>query len=132
VRAEVPSAGDAIFNAARRPGRKPLTIKALAVARPLHDPGHDRTRIGPHAKEHRMNWDRIQGNWKQLTGKVKEQWGKLTDDDIDRIAGKRDQLAGKLQESYGITKDEAEKQIDSFQNRYGDYDAASRDANVRH
>jgi len=80
-----------------------------------------------------MNWDRIQGNWKQLTGKVKEQWGKLTDDDIDRIGGKRDQLAGKLQESYGITKDEAERQIESFENSYGDYDAASsRDVNVRH
>jgi len=79
-----------------------------------------------------MNWDRIQGNWKQLTAKVKEQWGKLTDDDLDRIAGKRDQLAGQIQESYGITKDEAEKQIDSFADRYGDYDPASRDAGVRH
>ena len=69
-----------------------------------------------------MNWDRIEGNWKQLTGKVKEQWGKLTDDQIDMIAGKRDQLAGKIQESYGITKDEAEKQIDTFADSYGDYD----------
>ena len=57
-----------------------------------------------------MNWDRIEGNWKQFKGRVKEQWGKLTDDDIDVIAGKRDQLVGKIQESYGITKDEAEKQ----------------------
>ena len=57
-----------------------------------------------------MNWDRIEGNWKQLTGKIKEQWGRLTDDSLDIIAGKRDQLAGKLQESYGITKDEAERQ----------------------
>jgi uncharacterized protein YjbJ (UPF0337 family) len=102
------------------------------VAQRLHLDGTTRTRIGPHAKEQQMNWDRIQGNWKQLTGKVKEQWGKLTDDDIDRIGGKRDQLAGKLQESYGISKDEAEKQIDSFQSRYGDYDAAARDANIRH
>ena len=61
-----------------------------------------------------MDWDRIEGNWKQFTGKVKEQWGKLTDDDIDMIAGKRDQLVGRIQESYGITKDEAEKQVDSF------------------
>ena len=61
-----------------------------------------------------MNWDRIEGNWKQFTGRVKEQWGKLTDDDIDVIAGKRDQLVGKIQESYGITKDEAEKQVDRF------------------
>ena len=61
-----------------------------------------------------MNWDRIEGNWKQFKGKVKEQWGKLTDDDLDRIAGKRDQLVGKIQERYGIAKDEAEKQVDSW------------------
>ena len=61
-----------------------------------------------------MNWDRIEGNWKQFKGKVKEQWGKLTDDDIDVIAGKRDQLVGKIQEQYGITKDEAEKQVERF------------------
>jgi len=61
-----------------------------------------------------MNWDRIEGNWKQLKGKIKEQWGDLTDDDIDRIAGKRDQLSGRLQETYGIGKDEAERQIDSW------------------
>ena len=45
-----------------------------------------------------MNWDRIEGNWKQLTGKAKEQWGKMTDDDINVIAGKREQLSGKLQD----------------------------------
>jgi uncharacterized protein YjbJ (UPF0337 family) len=61
-----------------------------------------------------MNWDRIEGNWKQLKGKVVEQWGKLTDDDLDRIAGKREQLAGRLQQNYGIAKDEAERQIDDF------------------
>jgi len=49
-----------------------------------------------------MNWDQIAGNWTQFTGKVKEQWGKLTDDDLTAIAGKRDQLAGKLQERYGF------------------------------
>lgn len=61
-----------------------------------------------------MNWDRIEGNWKQLTGRAKVQWGKLTDDDLDVIAGRRDQLAGKLQERYGIAKEEAEKQIDTW------------------
>ena len=61
-----------------------------------------------------MNWDRIEGNWKQLTGKAKVQWGKLTDDDLDFIAGRREQLSGKLQERYGIAKDEAEKQIDTW------------------
>ncbi len=61
-----------------------------------------------------MNWDRIEGNWKQLTGKAKVQWGKLTDDDLDVIGGRRDQLAGKLQERYGIAKDAADKQIDAW------------------
>ena len=69
-----------------------------------------------------MNWDRIEGNWKQLKGKAKVQWGKLTDDDFDVIAGKRDQLIGKIQESYGITKDEAEKQVDLFGNGFRDDD----------
>ena len=58
-----------------------------------------------------MNWDRIKGNWKQLKGQAKEQWGKLTDDDFDVIDGRREQLAGKIQERYGIAKDVAEKQV---------------------
>ncbi|MDP1788943.1 MAG: CsbD family protein [Methylibium sp.] len=62
-----------------------------------------------------MNWDRIEGNWKQLKGKAKEQWGKLTDDDFDVIAGRRDQLAGKIQERYGVAKEEAEKQVSSWE-----------------
>jgi uncharacterized protein YjbJ (UPF0337 family) len=61
-----------------------------------------------------MNWDRIEGNWKQVTGKVKAQWGKLTDDDLDVIAGRRDQLSGIIQERYGIAKDEAEKQMSEW------------------
>ena len=64
-----------------------------------------------------MNWDRIEGNWKQLKGKAQEQWGKLTSDSLDKIEGKREQLAGKLQETYGIGKDEAEKQISDFEAR---------------
>lgn len=64
-----------------------------------------------------MNWDRIEGGWKQLSGKVKEQWGKLTDDDLTEIAGKRDQLAGKIQARYGVAKDEAERQLDDFAKR---------------
>ena len=58
-----------------------------------------------------MNTDRIEGNWKQIKGKVQEQWGKLTDDDFDVIAGRREQLAGKIQERYGIAKDDVERQI---------------------
>lgn len=64
-----------------------------------------------------MNWDRIEGNWKQFTGNVKEQWGKLTDDDLTYVSGKRDVLAGKIQERYGVAKDVAEKQVDDFANR---------------
>ena len=64
-----------------------------------------------------MNWDRIEGNWKQLKGKVHEQWGKLTDDDIDVIEGHREQLAGKIQECYGVSKDEAERQIKDWEDR---------------
>lgn len=63
-----------------------------------------------------MNKDQLEGNWKQFKGKVKEQWGKLTNDDLEVIAGKRDQLVGKLQERYGVTLEEAQKQLDSFLN----------------
>ena len=65
-----------------------------------------------------MNWDQIQGKWKQSTGAVKAKWGKLTDDDLTVIAGKKDQLVGKIQERYGIAKDVAEKQVDEFTNSY--------------
>lgn len=61
-----------------------------------------------------MDWDRIEGSWKQFTGKVKEQWGKLTDDDLTEIDGKREQLEGKIQERYGMAKDEAREQIDTW------------------
>jgi uncharacterized protein YjbJ (UPF0337 family) len=65
-----------------------------------------------------MNWDTAKGNWTQLKGKVKEQWGKLTDDDLSRIEGQRDQLVGRVQERYGIAKDEAEKQVKQFETRH--------------
>lgn len=67
-----------------------------------------------------MNWDQVEGKWKQHTGKVKEKWGKLTDDDITTIKGKRDQLIGKVQERYGIAKDQAEKQVDEFTHSLAD------------
>jgi len=62
-----------------------------------------------------MNSDRIAGNWKQLTGKVKEQWGKLTDDDVAVIEGKRDQLIGRIQERYGIAKEKAAEQVAAWE-----------------
>jgi Uncharacterized protein conserved in bacteria len=67
-----------------------------------------------------MNDDRIEGNWKQFKGKVKEQWGKLTDDDLDVIAGRRDQLTGKIQERHGVARDEAERQLKDFEKRNPD------------
>ena len=64
-----------------------------------------------------MNKDRVEGNWRQFKGKVKEQWGKLTDDDLDVIAGKRDQLLGRIQERHGFSKEEAEKQVNDWKDR---------------
>jgi uncharacterized protein YjbJ (UPF0337 family) len=64
-----------------------------------------------------MNWDQIEGNWKQFKGSAREQWGKLTDDDLDIIAGKRDKLVGKIQEKYGVAREAAEKQIEEYRSR---------------
>jgi uncharacterized protein YjbJ (UPF0337 family) len=65
-----------------------------------------------------VNWDQIEGNWKQFVGQAKEQWGKLTDDDWDVVAGKRDQLIGKIQERYGKTRDEAEREVTEYERIY--------------
>ncbi len=62
-----------------------------------------------------MNKDRIEGNWKQLKGKVKQQWGKLTDDDLDQIEGNYEMLSGRLQEAYGLSQEEADKRISEWQ-----------------
>ena len=64
-----------------------------------------------------MNWDRVEGNWKEFKGQVQQKWGKLTNDDLDVIEGKRTQLSGRLQHRYGVAKDEAERQIDSWLKR---------------
>ncbi len=61
-----------------------------------------------------MNWDTVTGDWKQFSGKVKEKWGKLTDDDLTIINGKREQLEGKLQERYGYAKEQARKEVDDW------------------
>ncbi len=55
-----------------------------------------------------MNWDRIEGNWKQMMGRVREKWGKMSDDDLEKIGGRRDQLVGRIQERYGIAREAAE------------------------
>ncbi len=64
-----------------------------------------------------MNEDRLKGSWKQIKGRLKERWGRLTDDDLDIIAGRRDQLLGRIQERHGIAKDEAERQVREFERR---------------
>ena len=61
-----------------------------------------------------MNWDRIEGKWKQAKGTLKQKWGKLTDDDLDVIAGSRDKFVGKLQERYGIARDDAQQTVDEW------------------
>jgi uncharacterized protein YjbJ (UPF0337 family) len=68
----------------------------------------------PAKQETTMNWDRVEGNWKQIKGKVQQQWGKLTNDDLNLVEGKRTELVGRIQERYGIQRDEAERQIDSW------------------
>ena len=61
-----------------------------------------------------MNWDQIEGTWKQFTGAARERWGKLTDNDWETIAGKKNQLVGQIQQRYGIAKEEAEKQAEEW------------------
>lgn len=65
-----------------------------------------------------MNWDQIQGNWKEFKGKALSQWGKLTDDELDRVEGRRTELAGLIQQKYGKTREEAEKEIDLWMTRH--------------
>jgi len=61
-----------------------------------------------------MNWDQIQGKWKQMKGSARQQWGKLTDDDLDYIAGSKEKFVGRLQERYGIAREEAQRQADDW------------------
>jgi uncharacterized protein YjbJ (UPF0337 family) len=75
-----------------------------------------------------MNWDQVEGKWKQYKGQVKEKWGKLTDDDLDVIDGQRQQLVGKLQERYGTAREVAEKQVDQFCKSLKEEDAEDRKA----
>jgi len=65
-------------------------------------------------KDNTMNWDQVEGKWKQFTGSARERWGRLTHDDWEVIGGKKDQLVGRIQERYGIAKTEAEKQADEW------------------
>jgi uncharacterized protein YjbJ (UPF0337 family) len=73
-----------------------------------------------------MNWDQVEGKWKQLRGSAKQQWGKLTDNDLEQVAGLRDQLVGKLQERYGIAREEAQKKADEWVKMQNDNQADQR------
>jgi uncharacterized protein YjbJ (UPF0337 family) len=70
--------------------------------------------VGTTFREITMDWNRIEGNWKQAKGKVKEKWGQLTDDDLSQIDGKREQLEGKIQQRYGMAKDMVRKDVDDW------------------
>ena len=65
-------------------------------------------------QENLTDWNRVEGDWKQVKGKVREQWGKLTDDDLDVINGNQDQLEGRLQQRYGYAKDQASKEVNDW------------------
>jgi uncharacterized protein YjbJ (UPF0337 family) len=77
-----------------------------------------------------MNWDKIEGNWKQMSGKAREKWGKLTDSDFETAAGKKDQLVGRIQERYGIAKDEANRQADEWAKALKEDEKTSRARNI--
>ena len=64
-----------------------------------------------------MNWDQVEGAWKQVRGRVREQWGKLTDDDLDVVSGRRDALIGKIQERYGKARDEVDREVQDWSDR---------------
>ena len=65
-----------------------------------------------------MNWDRVEGNWKEFTGKAKQQWGKLTDDDLSVVEGRRDELEGAIQKRYGYAKDKVKSEVDAWLDRH--------------
>jgi uncharacterized protein YjbJ (UPF0337 family) len=81
-------------------------------------------------QESAMNSDTLKGDWKKFKGKVKEQWGKLTDDELERLEGRGDQLAGAIQKRYGIAKEEAERQVKEFEKRCSSCDDSTVERSV--
>jgi uncharacterized protein YjbJ (UPF0337 family) len=78
-------------------------------------------------QEELMNWDQVEGKWKQMKGEAKTRWGKLTDDDLDTVAGQRDKLVGSVQERYGIAKDQAQREVDDWNTSLRDDNEAARE-----
>jgi uncharacterized protein YjbJ (UPF0337 family) len=103
--------------ASMRPGRTERRVASIAC---LDAPARGllhlslRACMNGRGGEETMNQDILEGKWTQLKGRVKEQWGKLTDDDLDQINGKAEQLVGKLQERYGLARDDAQRQVDAL------------------
>jgi uncharacterized protein YjbJ (UPF0337 family) len=93
------------------PIRNAITLSGVerntGICRPLEVP----------LRRNTMDWNRVEGNWKQMKGKIKEKWGKLTDDDLTQINGRRDQLEGKIQQRYGYAKDQSKKEVDDWFSR---------------
>ena len=77
-----------------------------------------------------MNWDRVEGSWKQYKGAIRENWGKLTDDHLDVIGGKRQQLVGRIQEQYGVAQDVAEQQVDDFLKQFDETGTQAKHSRV--
>lgn len=73
-----------------------------------------------------MNADTLKGQWHQVKGEIKTQWGKLTDDDLDQINGQSEKLIGKLQERYGYARDRAERELNDFDSAAKRYDESTR------
>lgn len=78
-----------------------------------------------------MNWDQVEGKWKQMKGDIRTRWGKLTDDDLHLIGGEKDKLVGRIQERYGIQKDEAQRQVDDWHRNLGESNEELRMENER-
>ena len=79
-----------------------------------------------------MNSDTLKGQWHQVKGEIKNQWGKLTDDDVNQIEGNGEKLIGKLQERYGYAKDRAQQEFDNFKNAAADFDAETDPSATKH
>ena len=79
-----------------------------------------------------MNWDRIEGNWKQFAGQARQKWGKLTDSDWELIAGEKDELAGRIQERYGMARDEVNREIDNWARSLKEEEKVKRSGSAGH
>ena len=99
-----------------------VRIPLKAASQMLFTDGVASPRKGVHA----MNWDQIEGKWKQLKGSAKQQWGKLTDDDLDYISGSKDKLVGRLQERYGIKKEDAQNRANEWIDTVPEEETSSR------